>query len=300
MRIKKILILSMTVVISLPSLALGLRIDKHYPINLPDASSAHHPQLSGDGSKLLYSTEDFDKLTLLDLSTNESVLIAEGNGVGNNPKFSQDGMDVYFNSAQTVKHLRYFKWESYNLGTKAITELSPLSRENLMLIPQKEGLTIKAGKSLRGVAPIMPIVASNYKTIIVTQNGKDKEINPIDDAHSYMWVSLSPDGSRIMFVEPYKGIFTCDLNGENLKSHGRGDNPLWFDNDFIVTMKTVDDGYVVLSSQLYAINTTTGSAIALTDESTRAEEATVAVDSHKIVYSTMDGKVFAIELTPID
>ncbi|MEG0559462.1 MAG: hypothetical protein RR513_03010 [Muribaculaceae bacterium] len=294
---KVILIIGMAFICAIPTFAAGLKIESRYTIKLDNNTKAFHPVISSDGLKLLFSTESYMGLNLLDLKNNSTTTISESIGAGFEPIFSNDGKSVYYKSTSVNNRLRSSNVERYEISTAKSKEILPQSRESVLLSAHKSGVIIKSGKKMMGVKKgNVTIAYTDYNRIIINNGGVEKSLNPIADAHSYMWVSVSPDGNKLLFVEPFKGIFVCDINGENLHGYGKGSAPIWYGNNFIIATKSTDDGYIVLSSQLYAINLNTSSALAITSSDEIVDDHTASFDAGKVVYSTIQGELKVLKV----
>ncbi len=298
---KKIAILLALVFIAMPSFAKGLKIEKHYKLMPDKVADAYHPVISSDGSKILFTSDDYLGLKLLNLKNGNITGISEEIGSGDSPVFSDNNNSIYYKTNVVANRLRVRNVECYNIKSGKIEKVVNNTRDDIRLIDQKGNAVIKTNaKTIKKNTDNGVYAYSGMKYITVNVNGKETTINPVPDAHSYLWVSVSPDNRKILFVEPFNGIYTCDLNGENLKNYGRGSTPVWFGNDFIIAARMKDDGYVITSSQLYAINTETMASIALTTVEQNAIEATASYDAKKVVYTTEKGELFAIELNVVE
>lgn len=298
---KKIAILLALAFLAISSFAKGLKVERYYKLIPDQVSGAYHPVISNDGSKLLFTSDDYLGLKFLDIDNGKVYVISEEIGAGDTPVFSDNNTSVYYKTNVSAGRLRVKNVECYSVQSGKNEKVIDNTRDDIRLISHKGNAVIKSGdktikaKSTRGV-----YAYSGMKYITVNIDGVEKTINPVPDAHSYLWVSISPDNKKILFVEPFKGIFTCDLDGGNLKNYGRGNTPVWFGNDFIITSRMKDDGYIITSSQLYAINTETMSSIALTSVEQNAIEATASYDAKKVVYANEKGELFVIELNVVE
>lgn len=79
---KKIAILLALVFIAMPSFAKGLKIEKHYKLMPDKVADAYHPVISSDGSKILFTSDDYLGLKLLNLKNGNITGISEEIGSG--------------------------------------------------------------------------------------------------------------------------------------------------------------------------------------------------------------------------
>lgn len=73
--------------------------------------------------------------------------------------------------------------------------------------------------------------------------------------------------------------------------------PQWYGNDYIVAQNAKDDGHQYVSSQLMLLKADGSFKTELTSPTSMSMQPSVAKDSHKIVYTTIDGRLFEMELT---
>ena len=94
----------------------------------------------------------------------------------------------------------------------------------------------------------------HYDKIRIVSGDKSLEISPVTEAHSYLWASLSPDGSKILFYAGGVGAFVCDLQGNIIGSYGRCSSPAWCGNNHIVVCRETSDGHQYESASLEIVS----------------------------------------------
>ncbi len=94
-------------------------------------------------------------------------------------------------------------------------------------------------------------VGTQDRMIALTQDGETTLLAPNGVDKSYFWTSLSPDGTKILYVT-FQGTFVCDLDGGNVRALGWLNAPVWANNEWIVGMQNTDDGERITSSKLVA------------------------------------------------
>lgn len=297
MNVKSIIFASILLVVA-PTFAKGLNVGEAKKIEIDATQGVYHPVLSDDGSKLLYSSEDYTGLVMMDMATGETEVISDKIGAGDSP-FFMDGNTVICHKAIEYKgKLQYRGVDSYSTITKSSEVVVPGSREKLTLAKSVKGATVLSGATVSNETEIYAY--SKRAKIIVAKGAKQIELTPIEGALSYLWVSISPSGDKLLFVEPYNGVFVCDLNGDNLVSYGQGDFPVWYGDDYIILAKTKDDGHLLLESRLYLVNVETKSLIALTSAEQKANEASGSIESETVVYSTDNGEMFSVNVKVVE
>lgn len=243
-------------------------------------NGAHHPVLAPDGKTLLYSTVNHTGLKAYDMTTAAVTVIDDSRGAGFDPVFSADSKVVYYRTAVTVDGLLNRDVRSYSLADGKARKLRAADRSDVKAV------------SFGGT----DYVSAEYRNIAVCRKGIVSNISPLPEANSYLWASMSPDGTRMIFTEPFEGVFVCDLDGGNLRRIApKGDFPAWAGNDWIVTVISHDDGYVITDARLYAVNVNDGSMVSLTDDDTIVSEATASADG-SVIYTNIVGEMFMLKL----
>lgn len=253
-------------------------------VRLDIEKGSHHPVLAPDGKTLLFSTVNHEGLKAYDMATAAITVIDDSRGAGFDPVFSADGSEVYYRTAVTVDGLLNRDVRSFSLREGKARKLRKADRSDV---------------NLAGLAG-SDFVCADYRTITVSRKGKESHISPLADAHSYLWASMSPDGSRMIFTEPFKGVFVSGLDGSDVRRVAtKGDFSAWACNDWIITVVSHDDGYVITDARLYAVNVNDGTMVSLTDEDTLVSEATAASDG-TVIYTDIAGDMYMIKLNTAD
>lgn len=251
-------------------------------ISVPAGS--HHPVLSPDGTTLLFSTDIHTGLSAMDLGSGEIRVLDRSAGAGFQPVFSQDGKTVYYRSATVRDGLMMRDVRSCKVDAAAAPAvLRQASRDNVNLTALTGG----------------DYAVADYRSIRVRRNGTETSIDPIADSHSYLWASLSPAGDKLLFTEPFEGVFVSKPDGsEPVRLLAKGDFASWAGDNRFVAVITHDDGYVVLDSKLVLVNVATGIVTDLTPEGFLVGEATASA-SGKVVYTDIEGNMYMIDVNEL-
>ena len=160
------------------------------------------------------------------------------------------------------------------------------------MLPQvgTKGVVLRAkSKNFASTANIGTSVYTQGSKVIVTVNGKEREFSPVESWAGYIWPSLSPDGTKVVFVAAEKGIVVMDLDGKVLSMLGRYEMPCWYNNDYIVAQNATDDGHQFTSSQILLLKADGTFKHALTAPTSMSMQPTSAAG--KIVYTSIDGQL---------
>ena len=127
------------------------------------------------------------------------------------------------------------------------------------------------------------------------RNGEKVVLKPHGDAN-YIWSSLSPDQTMILFNTKY-GTAICDLNGNEIINLGQDfDAPVWYGNDYVVGMDDNHDGYYNIESSIMIASVDGKIVQRLTDPKGFGMYPNVDVQSGRIVYNTEDGDIRLLQL----
>lgn len=260
---------------------------KHdYPVSGLEKGSAFHPVFSPDGNQLLITSANYTGLDLYDISTKSVQHITDDAGAGFKASFSEDGKTVYFKQTETKNGLQFKTLKSYDEKKQTVTKLSEPMR------PQEEQST-----QLRSaVAGDKTVACSEKLKLVVYRNGQRTELSPVGEVPGYVWVSLSPDGKKILFAAATKGTFVCDLSGKIIASLGKLNAPVWFGNQHVVGMDDKDNGEITVSSRIIIASLDGKLRQALTQDDKIAMYPAASAASQRIAYCTDQGEVRIMEI----
>ena len=126
------------------------------------------------------------------------------------------------------------------------------------------------------------------------RNGEKVVLKPHGDAN-YIWASLSPDQTMILFNTKF-GTAVCDLNGKEIINLGNVNAPVWYGNDYIVGMNDQHDGYYFTSSNIVIASVDGLERQELTDAEEMGYYPNVDAKSGRIVYHTEKGQIRLVQL----
>jgi Tol biopolymer transport system component len=145
---------------------------------------------------------------------------------------------------------------------------------------------------------------SNNGTLAIKPDGKhlivkepaqeEKVISPAGDVY-YIWPSISPDRSKILFTAAGKGSYISDLNGNILSELGHLNSPKWLNEEWVIGMRDEDDGYITTQSDVIAVNILSGNEINLTANFEGiAVYPAASLDARKVVFHTPEGALYKL------
>lgn len=274
---KKILLLAVAFVATIAS-AQVLNVASVEKLDIPTNADSKIAGISPDGTYVLITSQSNTGLQKFDLATRKVTKITDAAGAGYNVEISADSKDVtYREVTYTADKLRMTALKRHNLQTAEQTTLIKSTRD------------MQQVREKKAIAPIVSIVDCN---LVVSLGTITKQLNPNGNG-TYLWASLSPDGTKILYY--YGGVWVCNLDGTNPQRIGNFRAPQWYNNNVVVGMNDEDNGYVVTSSSIVAY-TLDGTKQVLTNAGIMAMYPYVSADGSKIVCSTPNGEAYLINI----
>ena len=126
------------------------------------------------------------------------------------------------------------------------------------------------------------------------RKGEKIVLKPHGDVN-YIWSSLSPDQTMILFNTKY-GTGICDLNGKEIINLNQIAAPVWYGNEFVVGMNEMHDGYNNTASFIMIASVDGKVFQRLTAPEGFGMYPNVDAKSGRIVYNTEDGEIRLLQL----
>ncbi len=293
------LLLAMVLGFSMSAMGQVLNVTSIEKVALPDKAAV--AAISPQGDYLLLTSATNQGLTKLDLATNQTQVLSTAASAGHNVQISPDGQTVVYREGSfNEKHLRLSSLKSVNLATGASQVLVKPTRDlqGYAVDATSAGVVNKGKYSNKAIgtakAQKVPVLSIKKGQLMITVNGKTRQLSPNGTQYSYMWASLSPDGTKVLFYQAAHGTYVCNLDGSNVRKVGKMRAPVWYDDNTIVGMMDLDDGEFIYASTIVAA-TLDGTTQTLTGD------ATIAMYPHaaagKIAFSTPAGEAYIINVT---
>lgn len=204
------------------------------PINLnTDVKVA---AMSPKGDYMLVTSGSNQGLWRYDFATKQLSVITEAEGAGFNVQVSTDGQEIVYRETKTGSdHLRRSDIVRMNMNDAKRSTIAYAQRDS-----KKMAISNTA----------MSVSIDNQK-IILTRHGKEIILTPSGEEQSYIWPSISPDGSKLCYYVAGEGCYVCNIDGSNPKYIAHDCRAAqWYDNNTIVAMADEDDGYFITVSAI--------------------------------------------------
>ena len=295
------ILLSLAILASSVASAQLLNVGSPEKVNLPIDMKVSQSAMSHDGSFAIVNGGG--RLVKVDFATGKTIQVAQRASV-EDVEISEDGSTVVFRQSSYQGKLRYTALKSVNLNTGVETTLVAPSRnfQGFNVVGNRVN-AVNAGKAstkalnVTASASSAPVASIHYGALHVTVNGVTRNISPQGtEGESYLWPSVSPDGTKVLYYHVGTGAWVCNLDGSNPVRVARIRAAQWYNNDVVVGMQDTDNGEVFTSSKLVAVKADGSVRQDLTQVSSMAMYPSVAGDGSRIAYITPDGEFFILNV----
>ena len=259
-------------------------------------SCGFFPQVSPDGQWLLFSTTEGSSLVLKNLSTGNLSIVSSVGFPGFDAIFGPDGKVYYITQERKKGNLIYRTGHCYDPVTGKDEIVLKPQHGQVQALHAANGVVINGERQYYTNAKQVGAWAYTRgdKLYLVDAGGTTRALHPIDDSNGYLWATISPDGTRVMFEAASHGVVVCDLNGSVVAELGELLMPSWYNNDYIVAMSNAGNARLT-GSRIWLIAVDGSLFKPITPKEERAVQPMTA--GGKVVYTIQySGEVKQMEL----
>ncbi len=266
-------------------------------------SAIEKPVISADGSFVVGYAPQAAAIVKIDAVNGATSTVMEGKNLYG-LRLTGDNQSVVFTRANyDKKHMRKNSLEAVSLtGGKSQVLVKPTRKLNAGV--SISGSTVTAVENGRvkvrtlgatASAPT-PVASISYGHLQVTVDGETKTIDP-QGRGSYLWPSVSPDGTKVVYWLVGKGCFVVNLDGSDAKAMGNLRAATWAGNDMVVGMDMRSTTQEADNSSIVAKRISDGVRQQLTSDDVVALFPSASADGSRIAFTTPEGAVYIISLT---
>lgn len=261
-----------------------------------------YPKFSPSADFLLLTQSNYKGLVKYSVSQKNFTTINEDAGAGYDVQISEDGSTILYKKTEIINNLRHNLLVSQQLSNKEKTTLVSATRENITGKLVKSSSVYVKGKQMIKSSELSKSITQSIITIedrkmVIYKNGVRKELTPNGKDKSYIWPSISPDGTRIVYTVSAKGTYVANIDGTNVKSLGKLSAPKWIENKYIIGMNDIDDGEKLISSTIKIVSADGKTSKKIeTPQGINAMYPSVSTDGSKIAYNTDKGEVYIMNV----
>ncbi len=213
-------------------------------------SCGFFPQISPDGQWLLYSPTEGTSLMLKNLTTGAVQTVANEGYPGFDAILAQDGKVYYVTQQRKKNGLLYRTGHCYDPATGKDQVVLKPQHGRVQPLHAARGVVINGERQVyRNAKQVGAYCYTRGDMLyLVDEAGNTRALQPVQDSNGYLWASMSPDGTKVLFEAASRGLFVCDLNGEYITELGEFLMPCWYNNDYIIAMNGANGSRVWLLS----------------------------------------------------
>ncbi len=308
---KKLFNVLFVIILFVPfTLSQNVSVSKIIELTNGNSDEYYYPKFSQDNSKVFFTSSNYKGLFYLNLSDNSITKITDDNGAGYEFVIDPNNNSVYYRSDKYINGRKYSSIKAIDLQSLKVKTIESDKRDvstpkmldngNVFYTVQKDMRSFN-NKALKqktiSLLPVKAFVQIENTKIVLYREGMKKVLAPLGNGN-YIWPSLSPDNTKILFTFAGKGTFISDLNGKILVNLGYANYPRWSpDGKWISYMVDKDDGINVIYSDIFVSSADGKLRFQLTDSKDVNEMYPEWSSSgNEIVVNSYDGKILLMKL----
>ena len=276
---KKIMLFVAAVLITLAANAQVLKVVSMQQLTSPSDMDVKVAGVSPDGDYVLLTTGSNKGLQRYDVATKTTTVLSEAEGAGYNVQISADGQEVVYRETTVGRD----QLRRNNIVRKNFTR----QRRNVIARGQRD-------MDKMATTDAKATVTISDRLMVLHQNGTDKTLAPNGTDKSYIWASISPDGTRLCYYVCGEGCFVSNIDGTNPQFIAHACRAAkWYNDNTLVGMADEDNGEFITASAIVAY-TLDGRRQVLTDNYMIAMYPYVA--KNLIVFGTEEGSTYMLNV----
>jgi Tol biopolymer transport system component len=254
---------------------------------------------------LLVTGEGYAGLFLLDSRRGMVRQISPDAGAGYEPAVTEDGKSVIYRSDVFSEQKKYTSLYKYDLETgkaetlidkeRGVLPAAVSGNRILLKSDNKSRIETSGSELLKGTGDDTFVVIEDLVPVLYA-GGERKPLRPNGEGY-YIWVSLSPDKSKIVYSFQGQNTFICNREGRILYDAGKINAPKWLNNNIIIGMDDKDDGHRVVSSEIVYYSLPAEKRSYLTATATRSEMYPFPFSGgKKLAFCTDGGEIYIMKI----
>ena len=276
---KKTMLFVATCLLSLAASAQVLEVVSMQQLPIAAQADMKVAGISPAGDYILLTTGSNQGLQRYDLESQALTTITDAAGAGFNVQVSSDGQEIVYRETTLDRNqMRQNKIVRLNMYNQ---------RQHVVARNQRDMKHMATSDNLTSVS-------IKDRLIVLKRNGLTTTLAPNGMNESYIWPSVSPDGSKICYYVCGNGCWVANIDGSNPQYIGhKCQAAKWYDNNTLVAMASEDDGHFTTASAI-VLYTLDGKKQTLTNDSMIAMYPYAA--ENVIVFSTIEGETYLLNV----
>ena len=276
---KKTMLFVAACLLSLAASAQVLEVVSMQKLPIPAQAEMKVAGVSPAGDYILLTSGSNQGLQRYNLESQSLTTISDAAGAGYNVQVSNNGQEVVYRETSIDRN---------NLRQNKVVRLNMYNqRQNVVARNQRDMKHMTTSDNLT-------TVSIKDRLIVLTRNGLTTTLAPNGSHLSYIWPSVSPDGTKLCYYVCGNGCWVANIDGSNPQYIGhKCQAAKWYDNNTLVAMAAEDDGHFTTASSI-VLYTLDGKQQTLTNDSMIAMYPYAAENA--IVFSTIEGETYLLNV----
>ena len=276
---KKTMLFVAACLLSLAASAQVLEVVSMQKLPIPAQAEMKVAGVSPTGDYILLTSGSNQGLQRYDLESQSLTTISDAAGAGYNVQVSNNGQEVVYRETSIDRN---------NLRQNKVVRLNMYNqRQNVVARNQRDMKHMTTSDNLT-------TVSIKDRLIVLTRNGLTTTLAPNGSHLSYIWPSVSPDGTKLCYYVCGNGCWVANIDGSNPQYIGhKCQAAKWYDNNTLVAMAAEDDGHFTTASAI-VLYTLDGKKQTLSNDSMIAMYPYAAENA--IVFSTIEGETYLLNV----
>ncbi|MCF8380548.1 MAG: hypothetical protein K9H49_13285 [Bacteroidales bacterium] len=234
---------------------------------------AYFPSFGNNKNEILFTGPNYTGLSLYNTKSRELLRISDERSAGEIR--IPDNEKIIFRKTEIVAGKKTTQYMAFEPANKQVTEIEDISTLNNLEVEK-------------------PVAKVNGKKIDIQTNSSEiYSISPLGNDCYYLWASISPDGTKLVFTATTHGTFITDLKGTILLELNNLNDPSWINDTWVTGMNDIDDGEKILSSEIIAVNIPAKKTFKLTEaDNFIAMYPKFSPEGNRLTFSTPEGNIY--------
>lgn len=270
---------------------------------------------SPDGQQIAFSGDKYNGIWVVDAAGKKLTKVTSDAGAGFGFSWSEDSKFILARSVFTEGFRRYHNVKLYDVrsGNERVILNKSRQLKGLPVFSNDDGsVAMMLGRKMEKIATGIPVLKSsgdNQKEAVLFSGAlmpvkasfaSPREVKFPEFEGRYVFNSaISPAGDKVVFQVNGLGLHVADVNGQNLKQIGQGEQATWTpDGKYVVVTKVEDDGALITSGMLYAVDVQTGEYSPLLNRPGMvALNPDISADGKNLLFeNALDGAIYKVRL----